>query len=143
MNTTLKIALDKTITYDSVLRDFSIEALPESSKLRVAELLHNGFLEKYLDGNELNELEAWADEETTLKHSIRFDEIPLSIYYVMSKDNSLYWTTNGYSEVWADANEFAMHTIVNGYNGPLDKNDVALLRYLGDSFADVINERSS
>ena len=132
--------LNKIIKSDNALAVFSAFNLPMSAMARTSACLQSGAsLWRDITDEELAAVNAWSGGKKILDSAAGKFREGECCYYVFS-DGSLYFASNADSEVWADANDFAVERIINGYDGGLDAMDKALLAHLG-GFGDVIEER--
>lgn len=142
MNTKIKTnmtaLLDRLIKSDTALRGFSADDLPLAAKLRAINTTTSR--EQDFTHEELSAIAAWAEASGGFESVLaRFPEGECC-YYVCA-DGSLYFASSADSEVWADANDFAVERILNGYEGKLDAMDAGLLNYLGGYAVEAVEER--
>jgi hypothetical protein len=126
---TIKEILTRLINSDTALRGFTATNLPLAAKLRAINTA--AALERYFNHEELVEIATWAKSSGGFDAAVASFRSGECCYYVCA-DDSLYFASNAESEVWFDANDFAIERIVKGgYDGPLDSMDADLLKYLG------------
>jgi hypothetical protein len=131
--------LTRLIKSDSALAGFSPNDLPQAAKLRAINTASSR--DRDFTHEELVEIEVWSQSSGGFDATASFSSGE-SPYYVCD-DGSLYFASNGDSEVWADAADFALERIVNGYEGALDLADYELLRQLGGYLAEAAEERGT
>jgi hypothetical protein len=131
--------LTRLIKSDSALAGFSPDDLPQAAKLRAINTATS--LERDFNHKQLVEIAAWSQSSGGFDATASFSSGESS-YYVCD-DGSLYFASSGDSEVWADAADFAVERIVNGYEGSLDLMDYELLRHLGGYLAEAADERGT
>jgi hypothetical protein len=126
------------IKSDTALRGFSATDLPMAAKLRAINTATS--MERHFNHEELVEIAAWAESSGGFNAAVAKFRSGECCYYVCA-DKSLYFASNADSEVWADASDFAVERIINGYEGKLDSMDVELLQHLGGYLAEAVEER--
>lgn len=127
MNTEIRARL---IQNDPALNGFSPADLPEAAKARTWACLYAGSLDRHHSNEELEEIGKWCGDRKSLDASVASFRSGECCYYVFA-DGSLYFASNADSEVWADASDFAVEKIINGYEGALVEMDADLLNHLG------------
>ena len=138
MNTSL---LSRLIKSDTALTGFSAADLPLAAKARTANVIHSGAnLWKGISDVDFCAVKKWAGGKEIFDLAVASFREGECCYYVFS-DGSLYFASSGDSEVWADASDFAVERIVNGYEGPLDEMDAGLLNHLGGTLAEAAEQR--
>lgn len=137
MNTKLFTRLIKS---DTALTGYSVTDLPMAAKLRAINTATS--LERDFNHEELVEIAAWAESSGGFEAAIASFREGECCYYVCA-DGSLYFASSAESEVWADASDFALERIMNGYDGPLDSMDADLLTHLGGYLAEAAEERGT
>jgi len=125
----IKEIITRLIKADTALRGFTATNLPMAAKLRAINTATS--MERYFNHEELVEIAAWAESSGGFDAAVAKFRSGECCYYVCV-DDSLYFASNAESEVWFDANDFAIERIVKGgYGGPLDSMDAELLEHLG------------
>lgn len=132
--------LTRLIKSDTALRGFSATDLPMAAKLRAINTATS--LERDFNHKELVEIAAWAESSGGFDAAVANFRSGECCYYVCA-DGSLYFASNADSEVWADASDFAVERIINGYEGALDSMDAGLLKHLGGYLAEAVEERGT
>lgn len=132
--------LTRLIKSDTALLGFTAIDLPMAAKLRAINTATS--LERDFNHDELIEIAAWAESSGGFDAVVAKFRLGECCYYVCA-DGSLYFASSADSEVWADASDFAVKRIMNGYEGPLDAMDAGLLKHLGGYLAEAVDERGA
>jgi hypothetical protein len=112
--------------FDPAIRAFDAHDLPQSVR---AYLHHNYRMDSFLSDEEqdlIEELSPFADD---IRESFREGSGGDASIYHLFDDGSLWIKTNAYQQVWADARDFAVESILPLMR--LDRMDADLLRAIG------------
>jgi len=138
---TIKEILTRLVEADTALRGFTSSTLPLAAKARAANCIYSGAAPwKGITEEEFAALKKWVGGKEIFAAAIASFREGGCCYYIFS-DGSLYFASSGESEVWADASDFAVERIINGYEGKLDPMDFDLLTHLGGRLAEAAQER--
>lgn len=135
----LQEILALVVKQDAALRGFDDLDLPEAAKARVQNTLVS--FERYLSHEELEILEGWTVGKSIFSSAVASLSEGECCYYVFA-DGSLYLQSNGDSEVWSEATDFADERILRGSVGPIYGMNAGLLTHLGGRFADALAENA-
>jgi hypothetical protein len=130
--------LSVVIKSDYAMRGFvDPEKLPFAARARVKDIMVR--FESRLDSNGLLSLKMWAGVFHNEWRAIAELGNEYCRYFVF-RDGSLYFRSNGDSEVWASAEDFALERIIPIDRKRWDETDVSLLKFLGGVYADSAKE---
>jgi hypothetical protein len=123
MNPKLFPILERIISRETILLSFHSDNLPQSA---LAYVRHNYRMDSFLSDDEqdlIEELSPFADD---IRESFREGSGGDASIYHLFDDGSLWIKTNAYQQVWADARDFAVESILPLMR--LDRMDAQLLR---------------
>jgi hypothetical protein len=126
MNPKLIPILEKLIARETILLSFHADSLPQSA---LAYIRQNYRMDSFLSDEEqdlIEELSPFADD---IRESFREGSGGDASIYHLFDDGSLWIKTNAYQQVWADARDFAVESILPLMR--LDRMDADLLRAIG------------
>jgi hypothetical protein len=126
MNPKLIPILQRIIAHDSVLSSFDADNLPQSA---LAYVRHNFRMDDSFAPEEQDLLETLPPFADNISESFREGSGGDASVYHLFEDGSLWIETNAYQQVWADARDFAVESILPLMR--LDRMDADLLRAIG------------
>jgi len=123
MNSKLIPILKRIVARDSVLSSFDADNLPQSA---LAYVRHNYRMDDSFAPEEQDLLESLPPFADNISESFREGSGGDASIYHLFNDGSLWIETNAYQQVWADARDFAVESILPLMR--LDRMDAELLR---------------
>jgi hypothetical protein len=123
MNSKLIPILESIIARDSVLSSFDADNLPQSA---LAYVRHNYRMDDSFTPEEQDLLETLPPFADNISESFREGSGGDASIYHLFDDGSLWIKTNAYQQIWADARDFAVESILPLMR--LDRMDAQLLR---------------
>jgi hypothetical protein len=128
MNPKLIPILERIIARDTVLQSFHADSLPQAALAYVRQhYLNDNFI--WLTPEEQDLLEELPPFADNISESFREGSGGDASIYHLFDDGSLWIKTNAYQQVWADARDFAVESILPLMR--LDRMDAELLRAIG------------
>jgi hypothetical protein len=129
MNPKLIPILERIITREPILQSFHADNLPQSA---LAYVRHNYRMDSFLSDEEQDLIETLPPFADNLSESIRpgggIGNPDSSVFHLFD-DGSLWLSTNAYQQIWADARDYAVETILPRME--LSRLDAELLREIG------------
>ena len=123
MNSKLIPILKRIVARDSVLSSFDADNLPQSA---LAYVRHNYRMDDSFAPEEQDLLETLPPFADNISESFREGSGGDASIYHLFDDGSLWIKTNAYQQIWADARDFAVESILPLMR--LDRMDAQLLR---------------
>jgi hypothetical protein len=136
MNPKLIPILERIIARDTVLLSFHADNLPQSA---LAYVRQNYVMDSFLSDEEQDLIETLPPFADNLSESFREGSGGDASIYHLFDDDSLWVKTNAYQQIWADARDFAVESILPLMR--LDRMDAELLRAIGmDDHVDEVRD---
>jgi len=126
MNPKLIPILERIITRETILQSFHADNLPQAA---LAYVRHNYVMDSFLSDEEQDLIETLPPFADNLSESFREGSGGDASIYHLFDDDSLWIKTNAYHQVWADARDYAVESILPLMR--LDRMDAELLRAIG------------
>jgi hypothetical protein len=129
MNPKLTPILERIIARETILQSFHADNLPQSA---LAYVRHNYVMNSFLSDEEQDLIETLPPFADNLSESICPGGgigNPDSPVFHLFDDGSLWSTTNAYQQIWSDARDYAVETILPLMR--LSRMDAELLRAIG------------
>jgi hypothetical protein len=126
MNPKLIPILERIIARDTVLLSFHSDNLPQAA---LAYVRQNYVMDSFLSDEEQDLIETLPPFADNLSESFREGSGGDASIYHLFDDDSLWVKTNAYQQIWADARDFAVESILPLMR--LDRMDAELLRAIG------------
>jgi hypothetical protein len=134
MNPKLLPILERIIARDTILQSFHADNLPQSA---LAYVRQNYGMDSFLSDEEEQDLiETLPPFADNISESFREGSGGDASIYHLFDDGSLWIKTNAYQQVWADARDYAVESIIPLMR--LDRIDSDLMREIG--MDDQVNE---
>jgi hypothetical protein len=135
MNPKLIPILERIIARETILQSFHADNLPQAALAYVRQhYLNDNFL--WLAPEEQDLIETLPSFADNISESFREGSGGDASIYHLFDDGSLWIKTNAYQQIWADARDFAVESILPLMR--LDRMDADLLREIG--MEDHVNE---
>jgi len=123
MNPKLLPVLERILSRDTVLSPFHADRLPQSA---LAYIRQNYRMDSFLSDEDQDLIEMLAPFADHIADSFREDESSDASKYHLFQDGSLWFSTNAYQSIWADARDFAVEVLLPQMS--LSRMDADLLR---------------
>jgi hypothetical protein len=126
MNPKLLPILERIISRDTILQSFHADNLPQSA---LAYIRHNYVMDSFLSDEEHDLIETLPPFADNISESFREGSGGDASIYHLFDDGSLWIKTNAYQQVWSDARDFVVESILPLMR--LDRIDADLMREIG------------